>query len=124
MAIELDHLILPVADVERSVRFYHRVFGFTYEPVALARVTPSLVLQFIPRAPQISQHLAFSMSRAEFARIVERLKAADIPYGDNFDTVGNGNGPGKAHGSKKNGNSIYFEDPDKHMLEIMFYDAA
>jgi hypothetical protein len=32
-------------------------------------------------------------------------------------------GPGKAHGSQKNGDSIYFHDPDKHMLEIICYEA-
>jgi predicted lactoylglutathione lyase len=37
MAIQLDHLILPVSDIEQSVRFYHRALGFTYEPVALVR---------------------------------------------------------------------------------------
>jgi catechol 2,3-dioxygenase-like lactoylglutathione lyase family enzyme len=124
MAIQLDHLILPVSDIEQSVRFYHRALGFTYEPVALVRVTPSLVLQLIARAPQVSQHLAFSMTGDEFESAVERLRAAAIPFGDNFDTVGNMKGPGKAHGSRKNGASIYFRDPDGHMLEIIHYEAA
>jgi len=124
MAIELDHLILPVSDVERSVRFYHRVLRFAYEPVALVRVTPTLVLQLIPRPPQVSQHLAFSMTREEFDATVQRLKAAEIPFGDNFDTVGNMKGPGLAHGSQKNGKSIYFHDPDMHMLEIICYEPA
>ncbi|HWE99161.1 MAG TPA: VOC family protein [Caulobacteraceae bacterium] len=122
MSIYLDHLILPVADVERSVRFYRRVFGFRYEPVALVRVSPSLVLQLIPRRPEVSQHLAFAMSRPEFEETVGRLQAAAIPFGDDFDTVGNMKGPGRAHGSQKNGSSIYFEDPDRHMLEIMHYE--
>ncbi|HSV01591.1 MAG TPA: VOC family protein [Phenylobacterium sp.] len=124
MTIQLDHLILPVSDVERSVRFYHRVLGFRYEPVALVRVTPTLVLQLIPRAPEVSQHLAFSMTREEFQGAVERLRAAEIPFGDDFDSVGNMKGPGKAHGSQKDGDSIYFRDPDGHMLEIIHYELA
>jgi hypothetical protein len=102
--------------------FYHAILGLAYEPVALLRVSPTLVLQLLPRPPQISQHMAFSMSREEFDATVRRLKDRDVPFGDDFDTVGNMMGPGRAHGSRKNGSSIYFRDPDQHMLEIMFYD--
>lgn len=123
MAIELDHIILSVADVEESVRIYYRTLGFRYEPVALVRITPTLVLQLIQRPPQISEHLAFSMSKAEVGETAERLKAANIPYGDNFDTVGNMKGPGRASGSKRDGNSIYFRDPDQHMIEVIHYET-
>ncbi len=122
--IALDHIILPVSDVEASVRFYHRTLRLKYEPMALLRVSPTLVLQLIQSPPQISQHLAFSMSKAELEDTVARLKAADIPFGDNFDRVGNMRGPGKASGSEKNGSSIYFRDLDGHMLEIIHYEDA
>ena len=124
MTVKLDHLILSVTDVEQSVRFYHRTFGFKYEPTDLLRISPTLVLQLIQRPPSVSQHLAFSMSRAEFEATFARLKAANVPFGDNFDTVGAMTGPGKAHGSRKNGASIYFHDPDRHMLEIMRYEGT
>lgn len=124
MVVALDHLILPVADAERSVRFYFMTLGFRYEPIALIRVSPSTVLQLIQRPADTSQHLAFSMSRVEFDQTLERLKSGGIPFGDNFDTVGDMSGPGKAHGSEKNGDSIYFRDPDEHMLEIICYEAS
>ena len=124
MTIELDHILVPVRDVEASVRFYYRALRFRYEPEALVRVSPTLVLQFIQRPPSSSQHMAFSMPKAEFDETVERLKAANVPFGDNFDSVGNMRGPGRAHGSRKNGASIYFHDPDQHMLEIICYDAG
>jgi catechol 2,3-dioxygenase-like lactoylglutathione lyase family enzyme len=124
MPVGLDHLILPVADIEASVRFYYRTLRLKYEPVALLRVSEGLVLQLMQRPPTTSQHLAFSMSRSEFGETLERLKHAAVPYGDDFDRVGNMMGPGKAHGSRKNGNSVYFEDPDRHMLEIIYYDEA
>ncbi|MFI5306191.1 MAG: VOC family protein [Polyangiales bacterium] len=122
MTVNLDHIILSVADADSSVRFYHEVFGFKYEPLGLVRVSSTLVLQLIQRPPQISEHLAFSMSKAEFEKTLGRLKAADVAYGDNFDTVGSMTGPGVSHGSRKNGSSIYFRDPDGHMLEIMHYE--
>ena len=68
LVVALDHIILPVADAARSVRFYYKTLGFKYEPVALVRVSPTTVLQLIQRAPETSQHLAFSMSRVEFDR--------------------------------------------------------
>ena len=124
MTIALDHLILSVHDVETSVRFYYKILGFKYEPVALVRISPTLVLQLLQQPPQTSQHLAFSMTGPEFDETLGRIKAAGVPYGDNFDTVGTMTGPGVSHGSRKNGQSIYFRDPDGHMLEIMHYDAV
>ena len=124
MTIELDHTILSVNDIQTCVRFYRKILGFSYEPDALIRISPTLVFQLMQRPPQISQHLAFSMSRAEFEATVGRLKAAQIPYGDNFDTVGTMTGPGISHGSRKNAKSIYFKDPDGHMLEIMHYESV
>jgi catechol 2,3-dioxygenase-like lactoylglutathione lyase family enzyme len=124
MTVALDHMILPVSDVEKSVHFYYKTLGLKYEPVALMRVSPTLVLQLIQQPPQISQHLAFSMSKAEFDETFRRLKAAEVPYGDNFDTVGTMTGPGVSHGSSKNASSVYFRDPDGHMLEIMHYEAS
>ena len=122
MTAALDHTILSVSDVEKSVRFYYKTLGLKYEPEALIRVSPTMVLQLIERPPQISQHLAFSMSKIEFDAALARLKAANVPYGDNFDTVGTMSGPGVSHGSGKNAASIYFRDPDGHMLEIMHYE--
>ncbi len=124
MTIALDHTLLSVNDVEKRVRFYYKILGLKYEPVALLRVSPTLVLQLIQRVPETSQHLAFSMSEAEFEETLARLKAAEIPYGDNFDSVGTMTGPGVSHGSGKNARCIYFRDPDGHMIEIMHYEAA
>ena len=124
MTLALDHIILHVSDARKSVQFYSSTLGFEYEDFALLRVSPTTVLQLIQRPPETSQHLAFSMSRVEFDQTFSRLKAEGIAFGDNFDSVGAMNGPGKAHGSQKNGDSIYFHDPDKHMLEIICYDRV
>ena len=34
MNVELDHIILPVSDIEKSVRFYFKVLRLKYEPDA------------------------------------------------------------------------------------------
>jgi catechol 2,3-dioxygenase-like lactoylglutathione lyase family enzyme len=121
MSIALDHTLLPVTDVEKSVRFYYNVLRLKYEPDALLRISPTLVLQLIERPIEARQHLAFSMSASEFEETLARLKEVEIPYGDNFDTVGTMTGPGRSHGSRRGARCIYFRDPDGHMIEIMHY---
>jgi catechol 2,3-dioxygenase-like lactoylglutathione lyase family enzyme len=123
VTMKLDHIILPVNDKARSLAFYTKVLGFTEEPYALLRVTPDFVIQVMQRGTEGGEHLAFSMSKSEFDRTLARVKEAAIPFGDNFDRVGNMKGPGRASGSSPRGSSIYFLDPDKHMLEIMHYEA-
>jgi len=124
MTMNLDHVLLPVANAAKSVSFYGKLFGFKYEPHGLVRISPTLVLQLIESPPQGSQHMAFSMSEPEFEATIGRLKAENVPYGDNFDTVGKMTGPGTSHGSQKNARCIYFRDPDGHMLEIMHYPSV
>jgi hypothetical protein len=52
----------------------------------------------------------------------ERMKQAGIPYGDQFDSVGNMKGPGNEAASRGMGQAVYFFDPDKHLLEIRHYE--
>ena len=63
--MHLDHLILPVGDREKSVEFYTRILGLTYEgendPFSMIRVSPDLVLQPAPFGTKGGEHLAFSM---------------------------------------------------------------
>jgi len=97
MPLQLDHLILPVNDREASIAFYTRIFGFSHEgqrdPFSAIRVTPDLILQLAPWGTKGGEHLAFSMSRAEFDEVFGRIRDAGIAYGDTFQTVGNMRGP-------------------------------
>jgi catechol 2,3-dioxygenase-like lactoylglutathione lyase family enzyme len=99
MPLQLDHLILPVADREASIAFYTGVLGLAYEgerpPFTVIRVTPDLVLQLAAWGTKGGEHLAFAMTRAEFDRVFARVRADGIEYGDSFDSVGNMRGPGE-----------------------------
>ena len=125
MAIELDHLILAVNDRQRSIEFYATVLGLTYEgdrePFAILRVSPNLVLQLAPWGTSGGDHLAFAMTRGEFDAVFQRIRAAGIPYGDAFDAVGNGRGPGDADGARGSGQSLYCFDPSRHLIEVRYY---
>ena len=128
MALELDHIILPVNDVARSVAFYTRVLGLGLEPpdepFAVLRVTPSFVLLIAQYGTRGGEHLAFALSRAEFDAAFGRLDDAGIAYGDRFDTVGNMQGPSDEQGARGMGKAIYFFDPDRHLIEIRHYERT
>jgi catechol 2,3-dioxygenase-like lactoylglutathione lyase family enzyme len=127
MAIHLDHLILAVNDRQRSIDFYTRIFGFAYEgeraPFSLVRVTADLVLQLAPFGTRGGEHLAFAMTRTEFDTVFQSLRDGGIDYGDSFDAVGNGRGPGEADGAHGSGAAIYCFDPNRHLIEIRHYGA-
>ena len=127
MPIQLDHMILPVADLDASVDFYTSVLGCSYEgvrePFSVIRVTPDLTLQLAPWGTDGGVHLAFALPRAEFDDAFARVKAAGIPYGDSFHAVGNMQGPGSEPGSRGDGDAVYFFDPNQHLIEIRHYGA-
>jgi len=124
---QLDHLILAVNDVRQSIDFYTRILGLAYdgqrEPFSMIRVTPSLVVQLAPWGTKGGEHLAFSMTRAEFDTVFARIREAGIAYGDSFHAVGNMRGPGEESGAEGMGKALYFFDPSKHLIEIRHYEG-
>jgi catechol 2,3-dioxygenase-like lactoylglutathione lyase family enzyme len=122
----LDHLILAVNDVKKSIDFYTGILGLKYDgerdPFSMIRVTPNFIVQLAPWGTKGGEHLAFSMTRAEFDRAFERVRAAGLEYGDKFDTVGNMRGPGQEGGAEGMGAALYFFDPSKHLIEIRHYE--
>lgn len=124
----LDHLILNVNDVAESVRFYTEILGFTCEgksePFTVIRVSPDFVILLGPWETEGGEHLAFAMPRAEFEAVFRRVKQRGIAFGDTFDSVGNLQGPhleSRAGGARGRAVSLYFLDPNKHMIEIRHY---
>jgi catechol 2,3-dioxygenase-like lactoylglutathione lyase family enzyme len=128
MPLQLDHMILAVNDREKSIEFYTQILGLTYEgerePFSVIRVTPDFMLQLAPWGTKGGQHLAFSMTRSEFEHIFHRIRDGGIEYGDSFHSVGNLRGPGEEAGAKGPGKAVYLFDPNKHLIEIRYYDAV
>ncbi|MGO9449542.1 MAG: VOC family protein [Candidatus Binataceae bacterium] len=129
MPSELDHIILNVNDRAKSIEFYTQVLGFGYEgeregtAFSVIRVTPGFMIQLAPFGTKGNEHLAFSMSRIEFNLAFQKIRDLGIEYGDSFDTVGNMRGPGDSDGAKGSCKSVYFFDPNRHLIEIAYYDA-
>lgn len=127
MAAQLDHLILNVNDARASVDFFVRVLGFTDDgqdgPFSVVRVHDALTLQLAPWGTKGGEHLAFALTRAEFDAVFARLREQAIPYGDSFHAVGNQSGPGAETGARGVGPTVYFFDPNKHLIEIRHYEG-
>jgi catechol 2,3-dioxygenase-like lactoylglutathione lyase family enzyme len=125
----LDHLILNANDVEETARFYTEVLGFRDEgrsdPFRVIRVSPDFVLLLGPWPTEGGEHLAFAMPRAEFAQVFARVQARGLPYGDEFHAIGNMKGPSleaRDGGARGRATSVYFYDPNRHLLEIRHYE--
>jgi catechol 2,3-dioxygenase-like lactoylglutathione lyase family enzyme len=127
MVIELDHAILNVNDLSRSLDFYTSILGLTHEgedePFSILRVSSGLMILLAPWGTKGGEHLAFSMSAKEFDDTFQRVVDAKIPYGDRYDSVGNMKAPGTERGARGMGKAIYCFDPNEHLIEIRTYDS-
>ena len=124
---ELDHIIVKVNDLEASKAFYTTILGFQYDgvdgPFAVIRAGENFQMQLAPWGTEGFEHYAFAVSRSEFDDIFARVKNAGIDYGPGFDSVGTNTGPGRESGAKGDAPTLYFFDPNKHLLEIRTYAA-
>jgi catechol 2,3-dioxygenase-like lactoylglutathione lyase family enzyme len=122
----LDHIIMKVNDLAASVAFYTGVLGFTAQgtdgPFTLLRVGPDFQIQMAPWGTPGFEHYAFAVSKFDFDGIFQRIKAAGIAYGPTFDSVGANTGPGEESGARGPAPTLYFNDPNKHLIEIRTYE--
>ena len=122
----LDHLVLTVADIDRTCRFYQQVLGFEtvtfrggrkaltfgrqkinlhqlgheFEPKALRPTAGSADLCFIANTP--------------LEQVIEQLRAERIPIEE---------GPVERTGALGTILSVYIRDPDQNLIEISNYRA-
>jgi catechol 2,3-dioxygenase-like lactoylglutathione lyase family enzyme len=123
-AIEgIDHIALAVRDVDRSVAWYKEVLGLQRRheevwgnyPAVVGVGTTSIALfpvegteakQSPGRDVLAMRHFAFRTDRANFELARRELSQREIPLEHQH------------HGISE---SIYFQDPDGHQLEITTY---
>lgn len=123
--MQIDHLIMKVNELEKSVEFYSEVMGYDYEgmqePFGVIRVSESFQLQLAPWGTEGFEHYAFAVTQDQFDTIFERVKEREIDYGPSFHGVGDNVGPGEETGAKGNAPTLYFYDPNQHLIEIRCY---
>lgn len=128
--VGLDHLVLRVADVERSLRFYVDELGLAPERVEEWRREEV----FFPSV-RIDEHTIidlFALPPAEAADtppvgrnldhlcvVVERTDLDALARSGRFDVV---DGPDRRWGARGDGTSLYIRDPDANVVELRYYD--
>ncbi len=129
MGVGLDHLVLCVSDVERSVAWYAEEFGMAAERLSLwrageapfvsLRVDPSTLIDLVAapldpvtdRRPNVD-HLALVVDGAAFDAALERHEG-HIEMG-----------PSMLFGARGQGAGFYVRDPDGHRVEFRTYDRT
>jgi catechol 2,3-dioxygenase-like lactoylglutathione lyase family enzyme len=121
-ATGLDHVVLTVADVERSLQWYTSELGLAGArvdewrrgevPFPSIRVDATTIIDLLAgdRTGQNVDHLCF---------VVERVDLDAVARSGRFDVVA---GPGMRFGARGDGVALYVRDPDGNMIELRHYE--
>lgn len=118
----IDHVVLQVTDVEKSLAFYVGVLGLSLERVIedigiyqvrcgrnlidLVALPPGAVLA--EKSQRGIDHLCLAV-RGDMDRIVEHLKTNGVELGSAVREL---------YGATGFGTSVYVLDPDRHVIEL------
>jgi len=129
----MDHIVLNVADIDRSLAFYTKVLGLRGERVEefragkvgfpSVRINEATIIDLFPAktsaAPRTGakndgnlNHFCMVVDAADFAGIAEYLASQQIPVRE---------GPVSRWGARGRATSVYFLDPDGNEVEIRAY---
>jgi len=117
----LDHVVLNVTDVERSLAFYCDELGLAPERVEewrrgeilfpSVRVDESTIIDLLatPRTGENADHLCL---------VVDPVDLDAVKASGRFEVV---DGPATRFGARGNGTSLYVKDPDGNTVELRHY---
>jgi catechol 2,3-dioxygenase-like lactoylglutathione lyase family enzyme len=130
----LDHIVLNIGDIDRSLKFYTEVLGLRGERVAefragkvgfpSVRVNNATIIDLFPRpnaaasdvpdskADRNLNHFCLVVEPEDFAGIVEYLNERGVSVN---------RGPISRWGARGQATSVYFFDPDGNEIEIRCY---
>lgn len=120
--VGLDHIVLNVADVERSLAFYGGQLGLSpvrveewragKAPFPSVRVDGGTIIDLLAtaRTGQNCDHFCLVVRPTDFSAVVAsgRFEVAD--------------GPGPRFGARGIGTSLYVRDPDGNVVELRYYE--
>jgi catechol 2,3-dioxygenase-like lactoylglutathione lyase family enzyme len=124
----LDHIVLNVADVERSLAFYSGTLGLPAERVEAwrrgelrfpsVRVDEATIIDLVQASERAGEdalnlgHYCLVTDAEDLAAVQRELEAAGVVIE---------RGPGMRSGARGNALSIYFRDPDNNLIELRTY---
>ena len=131
---ELDHIVLNVADIDRSLEFYINVLGLTPERLdefkagkigfPSVRINRETIIDLfpIPEGDSVQKsdgkrdanlnHFCMVIGHEDFAGIVDYLTENGIALCE---------GPVSRWGARGRATSVYFLDPDGNEIELRCY---
>jgi len=125
MTIHLDHFIVPCRDRAASAKLLGDLLGVPWAETSFGIFAPvyindGLTLDFIETDEDFPvHHYCFRVNDDEFDAILERIKAAGIPYRSSV------RGPVDMKVSTDyGGKGIYWNEPDKHQWEMLTVSYA
>ncbi len=117
----LDHLVLDVADVERSLAFYVDRLGLTPMRVdewrrgeilfPSVRIDATTIIDLLAGAPT-------GENVNHFCLVVDPVDLEALAASGRFEVV---DGPGIRFGAQGNATSLYVRDPDGNTVELRHY---
>ena len=119
--VGVDHVVLNVSDVERSLAFYRETLGLApvrvdewrrgEAPFPSVRVDDSFIIDLFPAART-------GANLDHFCLVVESTDLEALAASGRFEVV---NGPGRRFGARGDGLSLYVKDPDGNTVELRCY---
>jgi catechol 2,3-dioxygenase-like lactoylglutathione lyase family enzyme len=126
----LDHIVLNVRDVERSLDFYTRILGLPAERVEAwrkgdlgfpsVRVNDSTIIDLFP-TPEDGGAAAGGLNLNHFCLVTERADLEAAAQELTQAGVAIERGPAVRSGARGDGLSVYFRDPDANLIELRTY---
>jgi catechol 2,3-dioxygenase-like lactoylglutathione lyase family enzyme len=120
--IELDHIVLGVADVERSISFYCDELGLAGERIEAWRRQEVFFPSVRVNAGTIIDLLETARTGANvdhFCLVVAPTDFDALKASGRFEVV---DGPDRRFGARGDGTSLYIRDPDGNTVELRYYD--
>jgi len=128
---EMDHIVLRVKDVDKSLHFYTEVLGLKPERVEQfkagavrfpsVRLNDDTIIDLFPspdmepidrNAPRNQDHFCMVIEPTDLDTLKREFQAMGIEIQA---------GPGPRWGAHGNGTSLYLYDPDDNIIELRYY---
>ena len=119
--LQIDHIGIAARDASASAHQLAYVLGAGEVTVDGAdgdmfrvELDHGVFVLFNPATKIDLAHVAFHVDRERFTQVLERLRARDIPFGNDPDAITNGQSDDPLGGHGR----LYYLDPSGHLFEV------
>lgn len=128
----LDHIVLKVRDIERSLEFYCAILGLRAERLdefkagkagfPSVRIDGQTVIDLLPTADNTA--LKSAQNLQHFCLVAQGQNIDQVTQYLNQQNIAIHEGPARRWGARGYAMSVYFDDPDGNQIEIRIYESA